>query len=264
MNDFDPKTYWETRLRNRFDLHGVGSIGRGKWFNTWLYRVRKFVFLREMRRLRLPFSEMRVLDIGSGTGFYITCWKQLGVPSVSGSDLTEIVVEKLSERFPGEKFYQVDIGGDISTLGQQQFDMVSAFDVLFHIVDDSRFDQAIGNVYRLLKPGGYFVFSENFLHRETVRARHIVSRSLVDITAVVKNAGFEIIDRVPMFVVMNYPVDSNSRLAQLMWRGTTKIMSVSELLGCALGAVLYPLELLCVSTFKESPATEMMICRKPD
>ena len=92
----------------------------------------------------------------------------------------------------------------------------------------------------------------------------MVSRSLVDITAALESTGFEIIDRTPMFVLMNYPIDSRNRLAQFLWRTTTKIMSVSELLGCALGAVLYPLELLCVSTFKESPATEMMICRKPD
>ncbi len=54
-------------------------------------------------------------------------------------------------------------------------------DVLFHIVDDEGYARAIRNLAALLAPGGLLVLTENFLHRDTGRARHEVDRSLEEI-----------------------------------------------------------------------------------
>ena len=56
--------------------------------------------------------------------------------------------------------------------------MISAMDVLFHIVDDDGYAQAIHNLARMLAPGGLLVFTENLLHGRTDRAEHQTSRSL--------------------------------------------------------------------------------------
>jgi predicted TPR repeat methyltransferase len=205
-----------------------------------------------------------VLDVGSGTGFYIDRWKELGVKAIVGTDITGVAIAELKRKYPSDELYQVDIGGDLENLENRRFDIVSAFDVLFHIVDDERFERAVRNIYSLLKRGGHFVFSDNFLHRETVRATLQVSRSLEEIEKILNAAGFRIIERAPMFVLMNYPVDSESLLLKMFWRILAKAVSLHEFFGFLFGAILYPMELICVSFMKESPTTEMLICQKPD
>ena len=102
------RSYWEGRLSDAYSLDGVGWRGLGEPFNRWMYRVRRRLFLRRMRPLvkgRAP----DVLDVGSGTGFYVERWLELGAGSVTGSDITSTAVERLSARFPGQEFRRLDV-----------------------------------------------------------------------------------------------------------------------------------------------------------
>ncbi len=256
--------YWEDRLRQGPSAETVGFIGLGTNYNEWMYRVRKQVFSRRIRALGIDLGRAAVLDIGSGSGFYVDAWKSLGIKSIVGCDITSVAVNKLRQRHPHHEFYQVDISGDLGELGRYRFDVISAFDVLFHITDDAGFQRAIRNVDSLLRPGGYFVFSENFLHGRTVRGPHQVSRSLTDIETAVNRADFQIVERVPMLFLMNSPVDSSNRARLALWEGLSRFVSAHEIFGLLAGTVLYPVELVCVTLLKESPTTEMMVCRKPD
>ena len=92
MIHFDAKDYWEQRLLQAFDLDGVGRRNCGLPFNKWTYRARRSVFLRIVRSVDVEFSSAACLDIGAGTGFYIDCWRELGVRSVAGIDLTDVAV----------------------------------------------------------------------------------------------------------------------------------------------------------------------------
>ena len=107
---FDVAVYWEERLRNNPGITGVGYTSLGRGYNEWLYRIRRRVFLRLMRSLKGNWSANRVLDVGSGTGFYIQLWKEIGVKSLVGSDLTEISVLNLRAKYPFDTFHQLDIG----------------------------------------------------------------------------------------------------------------------------------------------------------
>jgi hypothetical protein len=64
-----------------------------------------------------------------------------------------------------------------------------------------------------------------------------------------------------MFVLMNYPADA-SRLAGLAWTAMVSPAMLSNRLGGVLGALLYPLETRLVRSAKESPSTELMVCRR--
>lgn len=262
MNESDPKSYWEKRLASHTGLTGVGYISLGQHYNNWLYKVRQKVFLKLMKSRHINFSATDVVDIGSGTGFYIEQWKKLGVKSITGTDITTVAVNRLQEKYPGHQFYQMDIGDSLSSTPQAQYDIVSAFDVLFHIVDDSRFEKAIENIHTLLRPEGLFIFSDNFLHRETSRSAWQASRSLYEIESVLAKTGFTIVQRTPMFVLMNSPIDSQSRWLHLYWRSLVALAQKSDRLGFILCAFLYPLELFLIATLKESPTTEIMICKK--
>lgn len=263
-DEFNAEDYWENRLKKMFGLHGVGYIGMGRYYNNWLYKIRGIIFIRRMKRMGIDFAGVDVLDIGSGTGFYIERWKELGVKTIVGTDITSIAIEELKRKYLNDVFYQVDIGGDIETINKFRFDIVSAFDVLFHIVDDRRYAKAIHNIYSILKPGGFFVFSDNFLHQETKRGTHQVSRSLNEIEKILNDTSFEIIERIPMFVLMNSPVDSNSTLLKKLWQIISKFASINEVFGFLLGAFLYPLELVLISLVKEGPSTKMIICKKSE
>ena len=147
--------YWEGRLKQ--GLKGVGYIGLGEQYNRWLYRVRRHVFLSYAKYIS-GLNQARILDIGSGTGFYIERWRELGVKSITGIDIAKASVETLTKKYPDHYFLRLDISERLEIITARQFDIVSAFDVLFHIVNDVRFERAIQNIYRQLKPGGIFIF----------------------------------------------------------------------------------------------------------
>jgi SAM-dependent methyltransferase len=264
VTEFDAKQYWETRLAANPGLRGVGFVRLGRQYNDWLYRVRRQVFPRRLRALDTRMDGLDVLDIGSGTGFYLDRWRELGVRSVVGTDLAEVAVQALRRSHPGTEVHQVDIGGDLGPLSGRTFGIVSAFDVLFHIVEDDRFEAAIKHVRSLLEPGGLFVWSDNFVHQQTVRIPHQSSRSLDFIERTLASSGFEVVERRPMFVLMNGPADTRSPLLKGWWLALRGAVSLGEPVGWTLGALLYPLELLLTRLLKESPSTELMICRAVD
>jgi len=262
MTDFDPRNYWEQTLGANFDVRGVGYGSLGLQYNIWLYRLRKVIFRRLLRVARIDAKSARVLDVGCGTGFYIDRWQQAGVRALTGLDLTETSVQQLRRKFPDVTFVQGDIGDRPSPLAAQQFSVVDAFDVLFHIVDDDKYAQAFVNLFDALEPGGTLLFSDNFVHHQPLRGRHHVSRPLADTAAAVEAAGFTIEQRIPMFVLMNQPVDSRTQWGPKLWDRTVTLAAKHEALGWAIGAGLYPIDRLLTRLLRESPTTEIMICRK--
>ncbi|MGB7953814.1 MAG: class I SAM-dependent methyltransferase [Candidatus Nitrosopolaris sp.] len=261
------KDYWETRLKENFGLHGAGFIGLGRGYNNWLYKVRRKVFISWIKSMRLDFSDKDILDVGCGTGFYVGLWKnQIGVRHITGIDITNIAIEKLKGKFQDAEFYRADVSSDADIaflIRTKEFDVVSAFDVLFHIVDDNRYQKALKNIHSMLKPNGIFVFSDNFIHGPTIRSTYQVSRSLSHIEKTLIENGFDIIQRRPMFVLMNTPVDTTRRGSKRMWRYLSLLLQrYGDTAGIAVGCFLYPIELLLVSLLKETASTEIMVCRK--
>lgn len=93
-----------------------------------------------------------MLDVGCGTGFFIERWRKLGAKNIVGVDITSVAIKNLREKYSDVEFYQMDIGDSIQSVLKGNFCAVSAFDVLYHIVDDKKYVKAINNIYSLLKP----------------------------------------------------------------------------------------------------------------
>jgi SAM-dependent methyltransferase len=258
--EFEPETYWDSRLSERFSLGGVGYRILGEAFNRSMYEVRRQLFLARVPPL-LPQRPLEVLDVGSGTGFYVQLWKRLGA-RVTGSDLTATSVARLRAAHPDCEFVQADIGAAESALPQRRFDAVSAFDVLYHIVDDESYRRAFVNLSSRLVDGGLLLCTENFLSGPALRSRHWVGRSLTDIAAAVELAGLEIVSRRPVFVLMNEPAGSTSRLHRLWWQVLARTAAKSETAGRFLGACLRGVEVGLARRLRNGPSTEMMVCRK--
>lgn len=263
---FQTREYWENRLGQHCDLAGVGYLTLGRRYNSWLYRVRARVFDRVVSELPVRWPDASVLDVGAGTGFYVERWRAAGVGAITGVDLTQVAVDALAPRYPAHTFHRVDIGLPLPAdgpLSADSFDAISAMDVLFHIVDDSQYALAFQNIARLLKPGGWFLWSDNFVRHGEQRVRHQASRSLAESERCVEAAGLEIVGRRAMFVLMNYPADTASRIPKWLWTAMVAPATLAEPIGGVLGALLYPLETWLVDRSRQSPSTELMVCRKP-
>lgn len=263
MNEkFDPEEYWEGMHRGNRGFAAVGFAGLGVGFNKWMYRVRRVVVRRALRRAALSVAGASVLDVGAGSGFYVRTWLELGAAHVTGIDLSDAAVVALRAEFPTAEFARDDIAEPSAATRSRRYDLVSAFDVLFHIVDDERFTRSIENIGELTEPGGHLLLSDNFLHGPAIRGRHQVSRSLAEIDEALSAAGFETVARLPMFFLMNTPIDSQSRLLHLWWRAVTGVCVRSHRAGALLGGLLFPFELLLTALATDGPSTELVVCRR--
>src|SRR4051812_42511429 len=106
---YQPDTYWQDRLSKHFNLSGVGHLSYSAAYNEWLYR-RKANALRQALAGR-DVKGSRVLDVGSGTGFFVRWYSERGA-SVHGVDITAVSVERLSAEFPAHAFTRADISAD--------------------------------------------------------------------------------------------------------------------------------------------------------
>ncbi len=257
-----PRELWEQRLADDFTLSGVGFQKLGQPFNTWMYRVRRGVFRRAVHGLGLGLKQADVLDVGSGTGFYLDCWRGLGVRSVTGCDLTQAAVDQLRRRLPGIPVHRVDIAEPLpAELPPGSFDAVSCMDVLFHITDDQAYGRAVRNLALLVRPGGWVLLTDNFLHGLALESPHQVSRPLTEIIGAIEAAGLRVVRRAPAFVLMNAPVDAGPRW-QRVWSLAVRRATRRPVTGWLAGAVLYPVEWLLVRVIREGPSTELAVCRR--
>jgi SAM-dependent methyltransferase len=253
--------WWEARHREHRGFDAVGYAGAGEDYNAWLYRIRRRLFKCHVAPLASP--ESSVLDIASGTGFYVDLWKQAGVQRVVGSDVSETAVRRLRASFPGTRVDRFDVSGPPPELPEGQFGVVSAFDVLFHLIDDGAYRRAVSNLALLVQPGGLLAISENFRREGPRRFASVqVNRDETEILDVFGEAGFEVMERRPMFVVMNAPACGGGPLLHSWWRRAHELLTTRPRAGAVLGPALYPVELACLAMVKRAPSTELAICRR--
>ena len=240
----------------------MGHLRLGEPFNRWAYRARRRAFMRALRSVD-GGRPRRVLDVGSGKGFYVERWRELGATEISGCDLSPSAVRTLRERFPDGNFVRMDIGAPLDGELSGPFDAVSAFDVLFHLIDDDAYRQAFRNLSELLRPGGLMVFSEYLVEGRTKRAEAWVKRSRGEVDAALRDAGLEQVGTTPMFFLMNPPAGAGPTLHRRAWRMLAQAVRRHPRLGGVAGAVLYPFEVALGRLRSDGPSTHIVICRKP-
>jgi SAM-dependent methyltransferase len=260
---FDPTDYWQTRLEENPGIEGVGYLGLGPGYNNVLYSLRREVFQRNIRSLDVVPTEMNVLDVGSGTGFYLAQWRELGFRDLTACDLTPVAVDRLAKAFPDVSVQVVDIGDDSIELPLAHFDIISAMDMLFHIVDDSRWSQALTNLSGLLRPGGHLVMSDNFPSSlaQAEIGKHQSARTQARYVTELSRVGLEVVSVRPMFVLMNGPVGAGVART-FLWGAFAKVLALNGAVATSLGRALLPVERRLVQRRQRSHTTEIMVCRK--
>jgi SAM-dependent methyltransferase len=180
--------------------------------------LRRFVLDDVLRRHRVPVAGRAALDAGCGSGFFVRFWLDRGA-HVTGVDLTDVAVARLSQRFPEATFFTGDLA---SWRPPRTYDVVSCFDVLFHIVDDAAWDRALTNLADAVAPGGYLVFTEHFFKKApTADATHNKSRGREAYETALIARGLALLDERPTHHLMNRELGAFrflNRLPELIYR----------------------------------------------
>jgi 2-polyprenyl-3-methyl-5-hydroxy-6-metoxy-1,4-benzoquinol methylase/Tfp pilus assembly protein PilF len=204
---YDPKTYWENRLSRHYDLSGVGHLDLGETYNRYMYRLRRWRLERRLPALGISVCGKRVLDVGAGTGYFMGFWKEGGPARLEAVDITDTAVARLAERFPEAEVHKLDISAPGARI-PGTFDLVSAFDVLFHIVDDDGFVRALEFIARHLAPGGHAVLGVGYTAAQTPQSNaHYRARTERVYRTQFDRLGLQVVAAEPLFVTMNAPLD---------------------------------------------------------
>jgi hypothetical protein len=76
---YRPEEYWESRMGQGFDLRGVGYPELSLAFNECMFQAIAASTDRGLRRLGVDAAwlrDARVLDVGSGVGFWVDYWSR--------------------------------------------------------------------------------------------------------------------------------------------------------------------------------------------
>ncbi len=198
---YQPREFWDRRLAEHFDLRGTGQPGLSEAYNRACYELRREVLERALREQSFEPRGRRVLDVGCGTGFFTAYYLSRGA-SVTGLDIAPTSIERLRARFPNATFRLADVGE--ATI-DERFDLVNAFDVLYHVTDDARWEQAARTLAGAVLPGGLLLLTDTFptAERAAGEAEHNRMRSLARYRALLEPAGLEVRALLPTHVLLN-------------------------------------------------------------
>jgi 2-polyprenyl-3-methyl-5-hydroxy-6-metoxy-1,4-benzoquinol methylase len=105
---------------------------------------------------RTETGDFRIVDIGCGRGWLTAMLAAHG--TVLGIDPIPAAVERAKSLFPNLTFRIADGADLISEGSENQFDLVVSSEVIEHVVDSKK-EEFVRNIYRLLKPGGFAILT---------------------------------------------------------------------------------------------------------
>jgi SAM-dependent methyltransferase len=195
---YRPREFWDRRLAEQFDLRGTGETGLSLAYNQACYALRAETLDRCLRDHGVDPAGRTVLDVGCGTGFFTAFYLHRGA-KVTGIDIAPTSIERLRARHPEATF----VLGDVSeTAPPGRFDLVNAFDVLYHIVDEARWQAALTHLADAVAPGGLLLVTDTFMPPR-VEAEHNRMRALERYRAVLEPRGFRLAAPRPTHFLLN-------------------------------------------------------------
>jgi SAM-dependent methyltransferase len=176
--------------------------------NFWFKSRNRFISFLFKKYLKNNII-LETLEIGCGTGFVLSELQKNKNLNLTGA---EVFIEGLSyaaKRLPDVNFIQLDA---VEMPFEDELDVICTFDVLEHIEQDTT---VIKNIYKALKPGGYFFISvpqHQWLWSVTDDfSNHKRRYSKKELINKLKDSGFRIL-YTSSFVFLLFPIMLLSRM----------------------------------------------------
>jgi SAM-dependent methyltransferase len=182
---YQPAQYWSRRLEEHYDLRGAGHLSFSPAYNRWLYRQKR----RVLRAALDDASQTSpALDVGAGTGWVVNELLSMG-SDVEGCDISDVAVVRLGQRFPASAFFRCELGVEPLPRADAAYNLVTLLDVAYHITDDENWARAVGELARVLRPGGVLIATDSFGAEDSASRAHVRFRSAATWRAAAARAG---------------------------------------------------------------------------
>ena len=150
------------------------------------------------------------MEIGCGTGFVLSAIeKAFPKMELCGSEIHSAGLAFAGKRVAKATLFQMDAR---RLPFADEFDLIGAFDVLEHIVDD---EAVLAQMYRAVRKGGGIILTvpqhPSLWSRTDEHARHVRRYTAGELKGKVTDAGFKL-ERVTSFVSLLLPLFMVSRL----------------------------------------------------
>ncbi|MDD1779290.1 MAG: class I SAM-dependent methyltransferase [Candidatus Helarchaeota archaeon] len=268
---YDPKTYWEERLSKRLDISSVGQLGLG-YYNHWLYKARFRAMYRALKKLGIEVSGKSLIDTGVGSGAWIPFWEKCGVFKIVGFDITSASVSALQKKYSQFEFFEGDIGSKLFCFRKEPFDIVTAFDLLFHITDDESFHNAIFNLSKLAKDDAWVLITDSFGSSSYGPFHHEYHRTYDYYMNALNEAGLKAIHFEPIFFAMTTALNASdiklgkffSKFVEVMLRIIALIASTRYFakINHLVGYFLYVLDSALYRVMRTGPSLKILFACK--
>jgi len=271
-NTYDPKSYWNQLVTGDGRLSNVGQSALGA-YNSYAYRRRLKSLKKALEGMDL--ARMKVFEAAFGEGFYLDYWHSQCVPVVAGMDISEAATGAAKARFTQYDLRCGDLScaSDFADFGR--FDVVTAIDVLYHIVTDDTWERALRNLLSMVDDEGIFIFSDKFPREGSYqRFPHVRRRSLAMWDRVLSDAGFSIVKLVPVFVFMDDPIECGEHpwlgfLSMQQWRVGTKLLRATQrfprlqsVLAFSYATIQCVPERIFLAMLTRTPNLELAVCSR--
>jgi len=219
---YDEKEFWG----KRYHVHGssiraVGRVDLPEEVNVAHYKVAQRQLV-ELLTLHLgDLRKVSVLDVGFGLGHYARALHEAGVVEYCGIDLASTHHPQDLALNGFEFRHGVDVTDSGLDLGRT-FDVVIVLDVLFHIVEQARFDAAIRNICKHAKKKVVVTG----LFEDKKLAEHVRHRGIGAFQALGRLSGALATwrdNRIGVFDVL--PASKPSPSGKVTWRDLQKLQS---------------------------------------
>ena len=227
--------------------------------SSFWFRARNSIILWALRKYSPGFSSL--LEVGCGTGFVLSGVVQ-AFPHVRavGSEIYTAGLAFASKRLPDVELIQMDAR---NLPYEAEFDVVAAFDVIEHILEDVL---VLQNFHRATKPGGYCLITvpqHQWLWSPMDEAAcHKRRYSRKELHDKVETAGFRVV-RSTSFVTLLLPLMFAARLKRDANGGAE--LALNSLLNWALGAVMQ-IEYFVISCGVSLPVggSRLVVCQRDE
>jgi SAM-dependent methyltransferase len=229
MSAYKPGDFWEKSHSSisSADVElgsGIQYVGGGQSNPEakTLYCLRRINARRVLRKCALP-TNPKIFELGSGGGFWVEFFRQFSPSLFLGSDLSATAVDRLQSLYPNYSFISMaDASSGWEQIKQRgPYDLCLAIDVLYHIVDDASWRNALSKLCENCKPEGSLLLADYFYEqpRDSPSASHVKWRPIQAYLDVLDEYGFQVAHIQPIFYFLN-------RIVNGPWKDHTGLTAV--------------------------------------